>query len=190
MTAPLKLNFALLLFICFTFTAHGQINKLYYYTNSGEVAFKSEAEQELIKATSNKLIGILDAGNGTFVFKVMIRSFSGFNSLMQQEHFNEKYLESEEFPEASFSGKIIENIDLSIAGVYEVRTKGILKMHGVEIERVIKCFVSVKNDKIFINSKFSILLSDHSIKIPKVVHEKVAGDIGVEVSLVLNKKSN
>ena len=120
----------------------------------------------------------------------MIRSFSGFNSLMQQEHFNEKYLESEEFPEASFSGKIIENIDLSIAGVYEVRTKGILKMHGVEIERVIKCFVSVKNDKIFINSKFSILLSDHSIKIPKVVHEKVAGDIGVEVSLVLNKKSN
>lgn len=186
----LKRTFLILLFLIFTYSVNGQKYKLYYYTNSGEVAFKSDAEQELIKATSNKLIGILDAENGTFVFKVLIRTFSGFNSLMQQEHFNEKYLESEEFPEASFSGKIIEDIDLSIPGVYEVRAKGILIIHGEEMERIIKCRATVKNDVILIHSNFSVLLSDHSIKIPKVVHEKIASEISIEVNLVLNKKSN
>ena len=180
----------LLFLLALPIAVSSQKNKIYYYTNSGDVSFKSDAEQELIKATSNKLIGILDVNNGTFVFKVFIRTFTGFNSLMQQEHFNEKYLESEEFPEASFRGKIIEDIDLSISGIYEVRAKGILTIHGIEMERIIKCRTTVKKDVIFIKSNFSVLLSDHSIKIPKVVHEKIAGEISIEVNLELNKKSN
>ena len=161
-----------------------------YVTNKGEITFRSEAQREQITASSSKLIGIINPTNRTFVFKVAVRSFHGFNSALQQEHFNEKYLESEEFPEASFRGKIIEDIDLSISGIYEVRAKGILTIHGIEMERIIKCRTTVKKDVIFIKSNFSVLLSDHSIKIPKVVHEKIAGEISIEVNLELNKKSN
>ncbi len=40
-----------------------------------------------------------------------VNSFKGFNSALQKEHFNENYMESENFPYASFEGKIIEDID-------------------------------------------------------------------------------
>src|SRR3954468_5948319 len=85
----------------------------YYYTNSGTIEFQSDASEELIKASSNALRTLMDIDKRTFVFKLSIRSFHGFNSALQQEHFNEKYLESEKYPEATFSGKIIEDIDFT-----------------------------------------------------------------------------
>jgi hypothetical protein len=160
----------------------------FYYTNNGTISFSSEASEELIKAASKSLRGVIDVEKRTFVFKVLIRTFEGFNSALQQEHFNEKYLESERYPEATFQGKIIEDIDLNIDGNYDVRAKGLLTIHGVQTERIIRCTVTVKNKKIEIISHFTILLSEHNIKVPKVVHEKVASEIKVEVKAELNQK--
>lgn len=160
----------------------------YYYTKNGTISFRSDAQQELIKASSSYLIGLLDPKKRTFVFKVVIRTFHGFNSALQQEHFNEKYLESEKYPEALFTGKIIEDLDLSTEGTYDVRAKGKLKIHGVEMERIIRINVVVKNDIIKIESHFSILLSDHNIKIPRVIHEKIASEILVDLKTELNRK--
>jgi hypothetical protein len=159
-----------------------------YFTNSGNVSFRSEAQQELIRASSKNMRALLDPAQRTFVFKVLIRTFKGFNSALQQEHFNEKYLESEKFPEATFSGKIIEDLDLSIDGVYDIRAKGMLNIHGIEMERIIKSKVNVSHGVIKIESNFSILLSDHNIKVPKVVHEKIASEIHVELNAELTKK--
>ena len=161
----------------------------YFFTNTGKVSFKSEARQEIINAGSANLRGLLDPDKRTFVFKVIIRTFQGFNSALQQEHFNEKYLESELYPEATFSGKIIEDIDLSIDGTYDIRAKGKLNIHGVEMERIIRCNVNVSNGRITVESEFSILLSDHNIKVPKVVHEKIASEINVTIKAELTRKN-
>jgi hypothetical protein len=161
-----------------------------YYTKNGTISFSSVAQQEIINATSDNLIGVLNSSNRTFLFKVLIRSFEGFNNTLQQEHFNEKYMESEKYPEATFSGKIIEDLDLSIDGVYDVRAKGKLKIHGKEVERIIRSKVSVKNGSIKIESEFRILLSDYNIKIPKVVHEKVASEIMIDLKIELNRNNN
>jgi polyisoprenoid-binding protein YceI len=160
----------------------------YYYTNHGKAEFRSEAQQELIKASTTHLRGVLDPVKRTYAFKVIIRTFQGFNSSLQQEHFNEKYLESDKFPEATFSGKIIEDIDLTIDGTYDVRTKGKLVIHGIEKERIIRSKVIVKNGTIYIETQFSILLSDHNIKVPKVVHEKIASEIVVHISADFPRK--
>ena len=177
-----------ILFICFlllTQTSFGQI----YFTNNGSISFRSEASQELIRATSKSLRGALDAEKRTFVFKVLIRTFEGFNSALQQEHFNEKYLESEHYPEANFQGKIIEDIDLHIEGKYDVRAKGQLTIHGVTVERIIRCVAIVKNNKVDVTSHFTVLLSEHNIKVPKVVHEKVASEINIDVNAELSPKN-
>ncbi len=178
-------TFAYLLFLLLWKPIYGQEN---YFSGEGNIYFSSEAQQEIIKASSSNLIGVINPSKKTFFFKVIIRTFHGFNSSLQQEHFNEKYLESEDFPEASFYGKIIEDIDLTINGIYDVRAKGLLIIHGVEMERIIKSTVTVENERIKIESHFSILLSDHKIKIPRVVHEKIAGEIQVDVDIDLPKK--
>jgi len=159
-----------------------------YHTTSGRIDFRSDAPLEIIRASSNDLLGVLDISKNNFSFKVVIRSFEGFNSPLQKEHFNENYLESDKYAEASFKGKIIEDADLTVDGTYEVRAKGNLTIHNVMQERIIKCAVTVKNKIITIHSNFTILLSDHNIPIPKVVYQKLANEIKVEVTAALEPR--
>lgn len=159
-----------------------------YTTNTGSIHFSSEAPMELINATSKELKGAVDADKRTFAFRVRINSFEGFNSPLQREHFNENYMETEKIPEALFSGKIIEDVNLWANGNYTIRTKGILTIHGVTQERIIKSDVEVRNGVMKIKSKFTVLLSDHNIPIPRVVKEKLANEIKVEITAELIQK--
>ena len=146
---------------------------------SGEISFASNAQLEVINATSNKVQGIINITTSEFAFKVDIRSFNGFNSELQRQHFYENYMETEKFPSASFSGKIIEQIDFSQDGTMEVRAKGDLDIHGEKQNRIIKCKVTIKNHTAILDSHFLVLLIDHNIKIPKIVNQKIATEIEV-----------
>jgi polyisoprenoid-binding protein YceI len=152
-----------------------------FITSTGTINFRSDAPLELIRASSKELKGAVETDKKTYSFKIRMRSFQGFNSPLQREHFNENYMESESYPEATFNGKIIEDIDFNTPGKYTVRAKGILNIHGIEQERIIKSDVEIKEGSILIKSNFTVLLSDHKILIPKVVSEKLANEIKVEV---------
>lgn len=159
-----------------------------YKTSEGKIDFKSEAPLELIKASSKDLVGVLDTAKKNFSFKVSISSFEGFNSRTQREHFNENYMQTEQYPEASFKGKVIEDIDFAKDGVYSVRAKGNLNIHGVEKERIIKGDLTIKKGAFSIRSNFTVLLSDHNIPIPKVVNQKLANEIKIEINTNLQPR--
>lgn len=171
--------FVVILMIAFNTVAQSEI----YTVDHGVISFRSEAPLELIRASSNQLIGFLDNSKKTFSFRIAMRSFQGFNSPLQKEHFNENYLESDKFPDASFKGKIIEDVDLSKDGTYQLRAKGNLTIHGVTKERIIKSDVTVKNNVIDITSYFTVLLNEHNIPIPIVVYKKLANEIKVEAKI-------
>jgi polyisoprenoid-binding protein YceI len=151
-----------------------------YSTRKAALDFTSEAELELIKAASVEARGLIDPGTHQFAFSVDIKSFQGFNSALQREHFNEKYMESEKFPKASFSGKIIEHVDFSKDGSYEVRAKGDLDIHGVKQMRVIKGKITIRNGAVLVNAQFTVPLADHNISIPTIVSQKIATEIEVQ----------
>jgi hypothetical protein len=175
-----------LVMIVFVLTGFKQTS--IYQTVNGTIAFRSEAPLELINASSDQLIGAIDIDKKNFTFKILMRSFQGFNSPLQKEHFNENYVESDKFPDASFKGKIIEDQDLAVNGTYELRAKGLLTIHGVSQERIIKSYVTVNNNIITLKSSFSVLLSDHNIPIPKVVYQKLANEIKVDVNATLEPR--
>lgn len=154
---------------------------------NARVSFMSDAPLEVISAKSAKLRGVIDTSRQTFAWSVDIRTFEGFNSPLQREHFNENYMESKKYPKASFSGKLIEKIDFKKNGSYNVRTKGQLNIHGVDQERIIKCLVEVSGNKIKVQSTFTVLLVDHNISIPKVVYQKIAEEIIVSVHAELTE---
>lgn len=162
----------------------------YYVTSNGEIQFKSEAPQELIKALSKELQGAIEPAGKSFSFKVQTSSFKGFNSAMQQTHFNENYLESEKYKEATFKGKIIEDIDWNQPGKYPVRAKGILTIHGVSQERIIKADVIIlPNKSLQVESLFTVMLSDHEIPIPRIVKEKLSEEIKVAIIAKLDPRN-
>jgi hypothetical protein len=159
-----------------------------YVSKEGKVSFTSDAPLEMIKASSNAIVGAVKSADRSFAFSVLVKSFEGFNSTLQRTHFNENYLESDKFPKITFEGKIIEDINLSKDGTYNIRGKGRFAIHGVTQERIIPCKLVVSNGKLTVTSNFTVFLDDHNIKIPAVVNQKIAEEIMVSITVELMVK--
>lgn len=166
------------------FFGNSQTKKI-YKTKETVVSFHSEAPNELITASSKQLKGLVDFDKGTFLFKVKMNSFDGFNNELQREHFNENYVESNLFPEATFSGKIIEAIDISKHQITKIRAKGKFSLHGINKECIINVIVNTEGQSLELQSDFFIYLQDFNIKIPKVVYNKLASKIAVHLNAQL-----
>ena len=172
-----KILFCCLLIFC---SLLGEAQKK-FSTDNGTIDFVSNAELELIKASSDKLQGVIDPGTNQFAFSIPVQSFKGFNSELQREHFNEKYLESDKYPRITFSGKIIEQIDYTTDGTYEVRAKGDLDIHGQKQTRIIKSKIEISDGVLSILADFKVPLADHNISVPRIVNQKIATEIEVSV---------
>jgi hypothetical protein len=90
-------------------------------------------------------------------------------------------MENELFPNSTFKGKIIEEVDLTVPGEYKIRAKGKLNIHGIEIDRIIRCDLSVTDDKINVNAAFTVFIADHNISIPSILNQKIATEIKVDI---------
>jgi len=159
-----------------------------YTCSKGHVKFESSTALETIMAESHMLRGVVNPATNQFNFAVQFSSFKGFNSPLQKEHFHENYVESTDFPEVKFSGRIIENIDYQKKGTYEVRAKGLFQLHGITNDVIIHSQLIIKSaNEISIESNFDINLPDYQIKIPRLVHKKLAEKIAVHVNCTLTK---
>jgi len=152
------------------------------------IKFTSDAPLELIEAQSSQLQGAIKTSDRSFLFRVPMNTFEGFNSALQKTHFNDNYLETSKYASTQFEGKIIEEVDFNALGTYDVRGKGKFTCHGVEQERIIKCKMVITQNSIKITSNFTVLLDDHNIKIPSVVNQKIAEEIVVILDIELKKK--
>ncbi len=153
-----------------------------FSAREGKAYFLSDAPLEMISATSNSLKGVLSIEDRRFSFSIPVNTFEGFNSALQQTHFNDDYLETDIYPHATFKGKIIEEVDLGAPGQYRIRAKGKLDIHGLVHDRIIRCDVVVEAGKISVKGEFTVFLDNHDIKIPSIVNQKIAEEIQVEIS--------
>jgi polyisoprenoid-binding protein YceI len=149
------------------------------------MSFTSNAELEMIKAQSTETQGLLDPATNQFAFSVPVQSFRGFNSDLQRQHFNENYMESSKFTKASFTGKIIEQINYSRDSTYTVRAKGELDIHGQKQIRIIKAKLTVRKNDVQIDADFNVPLGDHNISIPRIVSQKIATEIDIRFRATL-----
>jgi polyisoprenoid-binding protein YceI len=100
-----------------------------------------------------------------------------------QEHFNEKYVESDKFPKAQFKGSFTSEkaIDLSKDGEYNVTVKGTMSLHGVDKPVETKGTFTVKGGKLSGKAEFNLKLADYGIVIPGVVKDNIAEVVKVTV---------
>ena len=181
------LRFVGILYVFLALTVNLQAQNRYFIVNS-DVTFVSEAALERIEAKSSEMKGVIDTDTRSFAFSVSNESFDGFNSVLQKDHFNENYIESDKNPSCLFSGKIIDEINFLKDGTYLVRVKGILNIKGIPQERIIKSTIWVKGNDIFIECDFGVLLADHEIRIPRIVQQKIAPEIKISVKAKLKKE--
>lgn len=176
-------KYILVFFVFLTFSVKAQI----YSGKNGSIKLVGKAPQETITAESKVLMGKLDIATKNFNFKQSLTQFKFSQGDLQKKDAEEIYWETEKYPNATFTGKIINDVDLKTDGVYKVNAVGVFSMHGVEKEMKVPATVTVKNGSISIASQLKIFLSDFKIKIPRLVVMKVSEEFQADILLTLNK---
>lgn len=165
----------------------GFTNAQIYSSQKGVTKLLGEAPKETITAQSTALVGKLDLSSGKFNFKQPMNTFSFSQGDLQKKHAEENFWEVDKYPNAMFSGVIVNDTDISKDGTYDVTVRGTFNLHGVERDVKIPAVVTVQNNTIVIQSKFYVFLSDHNIKIPAFVSLKVSPEFTVDVHLKMIK---
>src|SRR5687768_6558079 len=76
-----------------------------FSTEKGTISFFSDAAIEDISAENTMVGSLFNSTTGELVYIVKIKDFI-FPKALMREHFNEKYMETEKFPKALFTGKL------------------------------------------------------------------------------------
>lgn len=152
-----------------------------YMTQSATIKFFSETPVENIEAVNNQVSTVLNAENGELAFSLLVKAFV-FEKALMQEHFNEKYMESDQFPKSTFKGKIK---DFSLEKLSEKFTDftivGVLTIHGVSKEVELVAQLKLEKNQIHAKSKFQVEVADYEIKIPSTVSDNIAKTIEVTI---------
>ncbi len=151
-----------------------------YIVEKSTVNFFSDATIEDISAENTKANSIINTQAGDIAFSIAMREFQ-FEKKLMQEHFNEKYLESEKFPKATFSGKMI-GFDQASKGIQQVRATGRLTIHGVTANVDIPGAIEVQTTKLVLKSRFIVKLADYNIKIPQLMWQNIAEQVEVTLN--------
>ena len=156
-----------------------------FLTRNGTLTFFSETPAENIEATNNQATSLMDAANGDIVFSALMKGFQ-FEKALMQEHFNEKYVESDKFPKAVFKGKItnIDEINFEKDGEYPATVSGEMTIHGTKQEVTTEGTITIKDGKVHANAEFMIVIADYGIKIPKLVQDNIAKAVKVTVAMI------
>jgi polyisoprenoid-binding protein YceI len=135
-----------------------------FKTSKAQIVFDAGGGIEDIKATNNQVEASIDI-DGNVNFKLAMLQFKFADALMQQ-HFNEEYVESNKFPTAKFTGKIINNSEVTLLkdGTYKATIKGQLSMHGKTKDVQTIAQIIVKDKKIKATSTLKIILADFAVK--------------------------
>lgn len=167
-----------LAFICLVWSANAQL----FTTQTGEISFFSKTPMEDIDAVNKQVGSIINSTTNEVAVQMRVTNFIFPNKLMQ-EHFNENYLETDKYPNATFKGKIKETVDLKVAGTYAVTASGTATIHGVSRPVELKGTLVSTGKTLALTCIFDIHLDEYKIDIPKIVFKKIAEVIKVKGSI-------
>lgn len=152
-----------------------------FTTKTGILNFEASTENFEPVAASNKATSAILKSDGTIAVLSLIKGFQ-FKKKLMQEHFNQKkFMDSENFPKAKFSGNLVDfkNED----GQYKII--GDLTIHGVTNTVETMADVKVVDGVTYLNTNFSVLVADYGIIIKSKLAKKIAEQVDIEVILEL-----
>lgn len=157
-----------------------------YICRDGNIHFEASVPSfEPVAAKSNTASAILNAKTGDFAALVLVKSFR-FKLALMEEHFNENYMSSSQFPKITFKGKI-KNLQRLSQSEKEFPVKGILEVRGVKKDVSTLASLSQDGNTIILKTSFEVHPEDFGIKIPKVVAKKIAKTVIINPEFILKK---
>lgn len=178
-----------LLTVATSFIANAQGDKYAntFVCSKGMIHFFSATAMENIEATSNTAVCVINTQTKKVYAKVQMTSFV-FEKKLMQEHFNENYMESDDYPNGILDAVIVEDIDFTKDGTYNITLRGTFEVHGVKQTRDIPGVLVIKNGQpASATAKFNVKLADHKIAVPKAIIMNIAESIDVDINFTFEK---
>ncbi|HET9744515.1 MAG TPA: YceI family protein [Chitinophagaceae bacterium] len=158
-------------------------------STSATIAFDaSTAIDDLPKAENKTAVAAIDLAKNTVQFEAAIKNFA-FSNPKIQEHFNTKnWLNSDEFPKATFSGVITNPsaVDFKKDGTYNVNVEGDLTIRGTTQKVTTPATIVVAGKTVKANAAFNIKLADFGVEGQPITAGKVSSEPKITVSAELN----
>lgn len=160
----------------------GQLMAQKYFTRNANVSFYSKTSAETIEAQNSQVLAVINVPAREVAFNLLVKGFL-FQKQLMQDHFNEEVIESDKYPKADFTGKIMEEVDLSKPGIYKVHVNGNLSMHGVTKPVTTEATLTVSTNGIKGSSVFKISYDDYHIKLPALLKNTISPTIAITVKI-------
>lgn len=158
-----------------------------YMTRTGSAHFVADGViKDDVAAKTNTVTAVLDPNTGQVQVRIPINSFV-FRKALMQEHFNENYLESHQFPFANFKGQVAD-WDASMmqkSGSQKIKFMGKLEIHGISKDVVEPGTMELSGGQIRMSTDLMVTVADFGIKVPTLVRDKIAKEAAVHVEVHL-----
>ena len=153
-----------------------------YATKTGQIFFNATGGAVPIAAVNNQVDSKFVDATGQIIFGVLVKGFKFENQLME-DHFNENYMESTQFPKADFKGYIknTKEINFEKEGTYPITIEGNLTIHGTSQKVSTNGTLQIAAGKPSITGEFSIKIKDYGIK-GLYIGEKIASEAKIKVN--------
>ena len=181
-------HFLLSLLLIFGTALHANVVERYYFTTSAKSSLKSETPHELIIVTADQTTGLMEPTKRKISFRIPLTAFNGFNSKQQNELFFQKLMETQKFPDVTFTGKLPADFSEIKSGMQTVYVTGMLTLHGIQRERTIQLHLFMADQLLVARMNIGIQLKDHSIEIPRDLTKQFASEIKIEVNAMMRMK--
>ena len=133
-----------------------------------------------------KWSGVDSLEKGEFSFRIDLRTLDTGIGLRNQ-HMRDNYLETDTYPYAIYTGKVLEAEQRGEEGNYEVVAEGVFELHGVENTMTVSGVVEGTEDLYRISCAAELKLSDYNIKVPKLLVMKINEIIKLELDFYIQK---
>ena len=154
-------------------------------TTSAIISFDATTSlDKLPKAENKTVIASLDTKTGKVAFEATVKNFT-FSNPRIQEHFNNAgWMDSDQFPTATFKGEITNLTAVNFAkdGTYSANVKGELTMHGVTKPVETTAAVTISGKTINAVADFNVKVADYGIEGPAIGAGKVSKDPKISVA--------
>jgi polyisoprenoid-binding protein YceI len=154
-------------------------------TTSATVNFDATTKIDALPKAENKtVVASLNTKSGDVAFEAIVKNFV-FTNPKIQEHFNGKqWMDSDQFPKASFKGKIadVKKVKFNADGTYTANVQGKLTLHGVTNDVTAPVTFTVSGTQITAAAEFVVKCADYKVDGPAIGAGKVATDPKITVS--------
>ena len=158
-----------------------------YLARNGKITFFSSTPVENIEAVNNEVVSTINIPGGDLEFRLTVKSFH-FPKTTMEEHFNnESYMNSNQFPKASFKGKLTKPVNVKANGTYNVMVEGDLTIKDVTKHLSVPAVITVTGDKLGAVARFKIKRKEFHVYGEAFTQSKLADDIEVTVNCAYDR---